>query len=156
MVLPRKIGHQWWNAGDDEVHFRVEVASPGNFEIVLEVVSALAREGKMDQWGMPKDPFELANLVRLSESYVPGVPIALQKMTMLMVAGFGRLLGYYPDFRRYRTSAIARPAATIPSWSDNTYGPPRAESISSPTPLSAPSSIGESVLTGPLAKEFLP
>lgn len=114
IVLPARVGHKWWNAGEGEVRFRVDVLRPRRLETALEVVSALARDGRMDPWGIPKDPFELANLVRLSESYVPGVPITLQKLTTAIVSGFGRLLGYDPTFPQYRTSDAVRLAATTP------------------------------------------
>lgn len=44
-VLPARIKHQWWNAGDDEVDFQVEVVPPRNLEIVLEAVCGMAETG---------------------------------------------------------------------------------------------------------------
>jgi quercetin dioxygenase-like cupin family protein len=107
ITLPPRIRHQWWNAGDDEVRFRVQVAPAGSLETVLEVNSALAHQGKLDAWGMPKDPFELANLASLSETYIPGLPILFQKAAVAMVSGVGFFLGYNPTLERYLSAPDA-------------------------------------------------
>jgi mannose-6-phosphate isomerase-like protein (cupin superfamily) len=107
IVLPAKLRHQWWNAGEAEVHFRVTVVPPRNLETVLEAVSGMAHAGKLNKRVMPANPFLLANLGKLSETYIPGVPIFLQRLTLAVGSVFGRLLGYDPRFAEYRTVAVA-------------------------------------------------
>ena len=107
ITIPSRVKHQWWNAGEDEVHFRVQAAPAGNLETVLELASALAHQGKLDAWGLPRDPFELANLASLTETYLPGVPILLQRATLGMVSGFGLFLGYNPTLMRYLSASDA-------------------------------------------------
>ena len=110
-VLPAGIKHQWRNAGPDDVYFRVEVVPPRNIERVLEAVAGMARDGKMTKKCMPKNPFRLAQLGRLSETYMPGIPIWVQKVGLTMGCAVARLLGYDPAFAEYATPATREPAA---------------------------------------------
>lgn len=103
LTLPTKIKHQWWNAGRDELYMRVEVVPPRHLEAVLEAVSGMAHDGKLRGNGMPKNPITLANLLRLSETFTPGVPIWMQHITLMIAASVGRLLGYDPAFTQYQT-----------------------------------------------------
>jgi quercetin dioxygenase-like cupin family protein len=107
VILPAGIKHQWWNAGDDEVHFRVEAVPAGNLEAVIEVGARLAEEGKLNKKAMPKNPFLMANLGRLAETYLPGIPIWFQKIGLAVGSAVGRVLGYDPELKQYRTLALA-------------------------------------------------
>jgi quercetin dioxygenase-like cupin family protein len=100
-TLPVGIKHQWWNAGKSVARFRVEAVPARNLERVLEVVSIMSRNGRMNKHGIPKNLIELANLGRLSNTYVPVVPIILQKITIACISTVGRPLGYKPDFSQY-------------------------------------------------------
>jgi quercetin dioxygenase-like cupin family protein len=113
LVLPARIQHQWWNASEDEVHFRVEVAPSLELEAMLEAVCGMARDGKLNAAGMPTNLFEMVNLARLSDIYVAGIPVWLQKIIVDMISAIGLLLGYDPDFRRYRTPSRGRRAIRV-------------------------------------------
>ena len=106
IVLPARVKHQWWNAGDGEVRFRVEVAPARNLEAVLEALATMARDGKLNKRAMPKNPFVLANLGRFSETYLPGIPIWMQKLGLAMGSTLGRVFGHRPDLSEYRTAAL--------------------------------------------------
>ncbi len=103
MVLPARLKHQWWNAGRDDVSFQVEVVPPRNLEAVLEAVCGMAHAGKLNKRAMPTNPFLLANLGRFSETYIPGIPIWMQKAGLAMGGTMAWVLGYGPDFAEYRT-----------------------------------------------------
>ena len=104
-VLPAGIKHQWRNAGPEDVHFRVEVVPPRNIERVLEAVAGMARDGKMTKRCVPKNLFRLAQFARLSETYMPGIPIWLQKVGLTIGCAIARVLGYDPTFTEYATPA---------------------------------------------------
>ena len=104
IILPARIKHQWWVPGDQPVLFRVEVLPARNLERVLEVISAMAHAGKMNSRSMPKNPFELANIGRLSENYLPFLPISLQKVMLAMGSRMGALLGVDPQLAGYQAS----------------------------------------------------
>jgi hypothetical protein len=114
IVLPPNVKHRWWNAGEDEVYFRAEVAPAGNLEEVLEVLSGMAHDGRLNDRAMPRNPFDLANLFRLSELYWPSIPVRVQKAVLLLVSLLGRLLGHRSDFGRYRARGFAPKAVAEP------------------------------------------
>jgi hypothetical protein len=60
---------------------------------------------------MPKNPFRLAQLGRLAETYMPGIPIWVQKVGLTMGCAVARLLGYDPTFAEYATPATRELAA---------------------------------------------
>lgn len=106
IILPAKIKHQWWVPGDQPVLFRVEVVPARNLEMVLEVISAMAHSGKMNSRSMPKNPFELANIGRLSENYLPFLPVWMQKIMLTMGSRTGALLGVDPQLARYQPTPL--------------------------------------------------
>jgi mannose-6-phosphate isomerase-like protein (cupin superfamily) len=108
--LPQRIKHQWWNAGDHEVCFRVEILPTCNFEAVVEAAVGLAREGKLGKNGMPRNPFIMAGMGRLAECYLPGIPIWIQKPMLAIGSSIGLALGYDPTFRTYHAEATASAA----------------------------------------------
>jgi hypothetical protein len=114
-TLPVGVKHQWWNAGQTVARFRVEAFPARNLERVLEVVSIMSHDGRMNKHGMPKNLVELANLCKLSDTYVPGVPIILQKMAITAVSTFGRLFGYKPDFSHYWSGEALQEVAAATS-----------------------------------------
>lgn len=102
VVLPARIKHQWWVAGDEPVHFRVEVLPARNLEAVLEALAGMAEAGKLNQRAMPRNPFRLAQLGKFSETYLPGIPIWMQKIGLSMGSAMGRVLGYDPTLAEFR------------------------------------------------------
>ncbi|HEX6507476.1 MAG TPA: cupin domain-containing protein [Chloroflexota bacterium] len=105
IVLPARIKHQWWNAGRDHLSLRVAAVPARQLEAVLEAVAGMAHEGKLGRNGMPRDPFNLANLLRLSETFTPAMPIWVQRLALTVAASGGRLLRYDATFIQYRTPA---------------------------------------------------
>lgn len=109
LTLPARVVHQWWNATSETVRFQVEVTPARNLEATLEAICGLAREGKLTRAAMPRNPFRLAQFGKLSETYLPVIPIWLQQVGLTLGSALGRLLGYDPTFAAYRTSAPAAP-----------------------------------------------
>ena len=110
IVLPAGIKHQWWNAGDDGVTFRVEVVPARNIERVLEAIAGMARDGKLNRQCMPKNPFRLAQIARLSETYLPGIPTRIQRIGIGIGAGLAWLIGYDPEFTEYAAAEVSHAA----------------------------------------------
>jgi hypothetical protein len=102
IVLPARIKHQWWNPGRQEVRFRVEVVPARKLEAVIEAVCGMAEAGALDKRAMPTNIFRLAQLGMLSETYLPGIPIWVQRVLMAIGSGTSQLLGYDPEFTEYR------------------------------------------------------
>jgi quercetin dioxygenase-like cupin family protein len=95
VVIPRGTAHGLYNASDAEARVHCELLPAMNTEAFFEVTYALARDGKVDKMGVP-------NLLRLAvilrdldeQHYQPGIPIAVQKLGLLVMAPIGRMLGY--------------------------------------------------------------
>jgi quercetin dioxygenase-like cupin family protein len=113
LVLPARIQHQWWNASEREAHFRVEVTPPLELDAMLEAICGMARDGKLNASGMPTNLFDAANLARLSDLYVAGIPVWMQKVMVELLSALGLLLGHDPDFRRYRAPSRNKSATRI-------------------------------------------
>jgi mannose-6-phosphate isomerase-like protein (cupin superfamily) len=112
-ILPARVKHQWWNAGDTEVAFRVEAEPARNLEAVLEANAGMAISGKLGgKRAMPKNPFLLADMGRLGETYLPVVPIWMQKIGLTMAATVGRALGIDPSLTSYREAYYGYQAET--------------------------------------------
>jgi quercetin dioxygenase-like cupin family protein len=111
IALPAGIKHQWWNAGDGEVAFQVEAVPARNIERVLEAVAGMARGGRLTRKCVPKNPLRLVQLARLSETYLPGIPVWIQRIGIAVGSGIARLAGYDPEFAEYATPELSQPAA---------------------------------------------
>ena len=63
---------------------------------VFETLAGLAREGKTNRAGVPKNPLRLALLLREFEAeiYFVRPPLAIQRVILGALAFIGRLLGY--------------------------------------------------------------
>lgn len=110
-ILPAGVKHQWWNAGETEVAFYVEARPAANLEAVIEANAGLAATGRLTSKALPRNPFHLVNLGRLGETYLPVIPIPLQKVMLGIGSAVGRIFGYDPEFTYYR--AIGLETATV-------------------------------------------
>jgi hypothetical protein len=58
----------------------------------------MARDGKTNKRGVPKNPFELALIYELAESYLVPMPLFSQKALFGSVAKVARWRGYDAEF----------------------------------------------------------
>ena len=93
--------HRFWNGSDEPVVFVGEIRPARQMEKSLKVAHRLARDGKTNKKGVPTNPFELALLYELSESYIVGIPLFLQKGVFGALAKVARWRGYDPEFAKY-------------------------------------------------------
>jgi len=102
IIVPPGTPHGLYNSAGEETHVKAQLLPARNSELFFETTYGLARDGKVDREGVP-------NLLRLAvilrdlgeEHYMPGVPVALQKLGLTLLAPLGRLLGYrarYPEY----------------------------------------------------------
>ena len=93
--------HRFWNSSTEPVVFEVEIRPARNFEKALRASFGLAEDGKTNDKGVPKNIFELALIYELSESYIVGMPLFLQKGIFGELARIARWRGYDPEFSEY-------------------------------------------------------
>jgi quercetin dioxygenase-like cupin family protein len=105
--------HTAWNAGDDEVHVLVDFRPALRTETAFETLAGLARDGKTNEVGAPRNPLRLALVLRHFEDEVYFVrpPLAVQRVIFGVLARVARLLGYraeypYPYARQSEASRI--------------------------------------------------
>ena len=94
--------HTAWNAGKggEKVHALVEFEPALRSEVPLETLAGLARDGKVNGAGVPKNPFRLALLVRdyEDELYLASPPLLVQRAIFGPLALIGWLLGYRAEY----------------------------------------------------------
>ena len=93
--------HRFWNAGSEPAVFEAEIRPARKMEQSLRAMVGLARGGKTNDKGVPKNIFELALLYELSESYIVGMPLFLQKGVFRTLARLAHRRGYDPEFSWY-------------------------------------------------------
>lgn len=102
-----------WSASDSELVYR-QVARFGapNAEAVSDVFGAfatlfgLAREGKVDKKGLPKNPLQFAATLRTlvkHEGFDASVPIPVQRALAATLGRFAEARGYRSSYPRYLT-----------------------------------------------------
>jgi mannose-6-phosphate isomerase-like protein (cupin superfamily) len=95
-AVPPGTPHTWRNAGDEAVRMLVEIRPALRMEEVFEVTFDLARRGKTDVRGVPKNPLQAAATAReyADELRLARPPFAVQKVLLGLLAPVCRLLGY--------------------------------------------------------------
>lgn len=99
VVVGPRVAHKWWNAGEDELVFRVEVRPALQFEQLIETMFGLAADGKTSKQGMP-NPLRLAVIANhhFEDVQLPVVPRWMQKAALALGAPIGRSLGFQPHY----------------------------------------------------------
>src|SRR5215218_8904464 len=85
IVAPADSAHAAWNASsDDEVHVLVDFRPALRTEIAFETLAGLARDGKTNRAGAPKNPLQLALILRHFEGeiYFVRPPLAVQRVIL--------------------------------------------------------------------------
>jgi quercetin dioxygenase-like cupin family protein len=96
IVAPAGSAHAAWNAtSDDEVHVLVDFRPALRTEAAFETLAGLARDGKTNRAGAPRDPLLLALVLHEYEDeiYFVRPPLAVQKLVFGALARVARLLG---------------------------------------------------------------
>lgn len=110
-VLPKQLHIHPWNAGDSEMVFRQRsdfgTAAPNAVPEVLGVfatIADLARQGKVDRRGLPKNPLQLAATLRTLTKYGgydASIPFGLQRLIAGTLGRVAEWAGYQGAAPRY-------------------------------------------------------
>ena len=127
IVAPAGSAHAAWNASsDDKVHALVDFRPALRTETAFEALAGLARDGKTNGAGAPKNPLMLALVLRTYEEeiYFVRPPLFVQRVVFGALAKIARLLGYtaeypYPYPRR----------SEAPAWWDDPTRPGRSGAL---------------------------
>jgi mannose-6-phosphate isomerase-like protein (cupin superfamily) len=99
--VPPYTVHRFWNGTNEEAIFEAEVRPSEGFEAFMRASFGLARDGKTNRGGVPRNPLELGLLMQPADVFIPGVPVPAQKAVFGALASAARRLGYEARFRRY-------------------------------------------------------
>jgi mannose-6-phosphate isomerase-like protein (cupin superfamily) len=99
-LVPVNTLHRFWNSSHAPSVFMIEVRPASRFEELMRTLFGLVHDGKVKS-GMPNNIWEFALFTILSESYIQGPPVFLQKVIFGLLARIARMKGYDPDFPQY-------------------------------------------------------
>jgi quercetin dioxygenase-like cupin family protein len=104
--VPRGTAHDWWNAGDEEVHLLMEITPAARFEALLRNLFGLAQDGRTDCKGVPR-LLQLALMAREFEDVARLVrpPRPVQRVLFALLAPLARLKGYRASYPEYENRA---------------------------------------------------
>ena len=120
VFVPLNTAHRFWNSSTEPVAFEVEIRPARNFEKSLRAQFGLVQDGKTNDEAIPKNILELALIYELSESYIVGMPLFLQKGIFGALARIARWRGSDPEFSKYTNpdgvveGRTSRMPATLP------------------------------------------
>jgi quercetin dioxygenase-like cupin family protein len=99
--------HRFWNAGETEARFLLEVRPALEFESLIETMFTLAADGKTNRKGFP-NPLWLAVIARSHFDTVrlPFPPVWMQRAALAVGAPLGRLVGYRATAASGRSHAV--------------------------------------------------
>jgi quercetin dioxygenase-like cupin family protein len=100
MVVSPGTPHTWWIDGEEDARVLVEFRPALNTEAFFETMYGLARDGKLDENGIPP-LLQTAIICRAYENYLPRPPVALQKVLFAVLAPVGELMGYRASYPAY-------------------------------------------------------
>jgi quercetin dioxygenase-like cupin family protein len=91
------------NQSDEVAIFVIEARPALRTESWLDSMFWLAREGKTNHRGRPRNALRLAVIAHeyLDEIALPGIPLVVQRAIVAPLAALGRLLGYRASISRY-------------------------------------------------------
>ena len=101
VFVPLNTAHRFWNSSTKSTVFEVEIRPARNFEKALRAHFGLVQDGRTNDKAIPKNMLELALIYELSESYIVGMPLFLQKGIFGVLARIARWRGYDPEFSKY-------------------------------------------------------
>ena len=101
VFVPLNTDHRFRNSRTEPVVFEVEISPTRNFEKALRAQFGMVEGAKTTDKAIPKNPFELALIYELSESFIVGMPLFLQKGIFGALARVARWRGYDPEFSKY-------------------------------------------------------
>jgi mannose-6-phosphate isomerase-like protein (cupin superfamily) len=111
-VVPPNVAHAFKNAGDDELHFFIELTAPGRFEEFIELYYGMARDGRLK----PDGSVALLTVVPLAKRYSNEIRAASPPwwVQRLMFAALTPAAAIAARLRRSRAEQPG-PAASAPT-----------------------------------------
>lgn len=105
-LVPVKAVHRFFNPGTTPVTFRCRIQPARRFEKLLRIIYGMGDDGLMKENGMPKSILHTALIYEIGESYLPGMPLWLQRGIFGIIAGIARRKGKEKELEHYYTGIL--------------------------------------------------
>jgi quercetin dioxygenase-like cupin family protein len=92
-IAPKGSVHKFYNPSKEPIIFYVKIIPARSFEKTLRIAYGLANDKKVSAQGIPRNPLELAVLFYAGESYLPGMPLVIQRSLFGLLYYFAKFLG---------------------------------------------------------------
>lgn len=110
VVIEPGTPHSWWNDGPATLEMDGSLEPAGRFQVFMETVYGLIRDGKVTRGGVP-NLLQMAVIAREFREDIVMTELPRPAQVLLpVVAVVGRLLGYRSWYPRYSDAATARPS----------------------------------------------
>ena len=88
--------HTYRNTGNNELVMTIALYPALRTEFFLETMYSLAKQGKCNAKGVPKDLLQFAAILNefYGELFIVGPPLPAQKFMAKVIGGFAKLIGY--------------------------------------------------------------
>ena len=93
--------HRFFNPGKETIKFRAVISPARQFETLMRIGYGLADDGLCNKKGMPKSIWHLALVYEIGESYLPGLPLFLQRGIFGLLARIARWKGKEKELQKY-------------------------------------------------------
>ena len=98
---PRGSVHRFFNPGKEMITFRAVISPARQFETLMRIGYGLADDGLCNAKGLPKSIWHLALVYEIGESYLPGVPLFVQRGLFGILARIARRKGKDKELEKY-------------------------------------------------------
>lgn len=85
--------HRFYNNSLEQVIFDVEIINPKKIKFALQIMYGLAKAGRTNSIGLPKNVFHLAIGLNMMNAYSPDYPRNLQYIAIKVLAGLEKIIG---------------------------------------------------------------
>jgi mannose-6-phosphate isomerase-like protein (cupin superfamily) len=86
--------HRFANDRNESVTFTVTTKPAGGVVKAFQLAYGIANQNGAAQDGLPKNPLARLVFIRISQGYLPGIPLALQKVVLGCTSLVARLTGF--------------------------------------------------------------
>ena len=101
-VAPVNSLHRFYNPSETEtIFFRTYIRPARNFEKTIRIAYGLVNDQKVNRNGIPKNIWHMAVLFHYGETYMPGIPLVLQKGIFGFLAKVAFKLGKHKELEKY-------------------------------------------------------
>lgn len=109
--LSPRVAHRHWNAGSDDLHVVETFRPAGNLELGLQATFGLARDGKANRQGLPRNYLDTLLILQLLGIVPAGLPVPLGAALVRAGAAIARRLGHRASFPQY--TGLAAPLVPV-------------------------------------------